>query len=100
RYMFEPAAVAIVLGASFVGRLVAGMHRAGAGARNVVLGLVAVGLIAWPVPPLVQAGRRESHDLRAQHARTAQLDALVRMIDRLGGPARLERCGEVISAGP
>jgi hypothetical protein len=151
RYMFEPAAVVIVLGASLVGRLVGGalggaggaLEAAGSaagsagealgaaggaagsaggalgaaggalgaaggaggrdwarGARCVGLGLVAVGLIAWTVPSLVDAGRLEARDLRAQHVRTAQLDALVRTIDRLGGPARLQRCGEVISAGP
>jgi hypothetical protein len=147
RYMFEPAAVVIVLGASFVGRLVggglvmpgaagagdraAGARAAGAGAQaagvgrvgapasgvgssargpasalrdatgaQVALGLVGLGLIVWTVPSLVDAGRREARDLRAQHVRTAQLDALVRTIDRLGGPGLLRRCGEVISAGP
>ncbi len=130
RYMFEPAAVVIVLGASFVGRLSAGALGAaatgrgrapggrerapggqarapggqarapGLGAGDVALGVLAVGLIAWTVPSLVDAGRLEARDLRAQHRRTAQLDALVRTIDRLGGPARLQRCGEVISAGP
>jgi hypothetical protein len=113
RYMFEPAAVVIVLGASFVGRLLgggpgvpAGRERtprggaAGVALGHMAAGLVAVGLIAWTVPSLVDAGRLEARDLRAQHARTAQLDALVRTINRLGGPARLQRCGEVISAGP
>jgi hypothetical protein len=110
RYMFEPAAVVIVLGASFVGRLLGGGLESSRGRESPAsggafglglgLGLVALGLIAWTVPSLVNAGRREAQDLRAQHARTAQLDALVRTIDRLGGPARVRRCGEVISAGP
>lgn len=111
RYMFEPAAVVIVLGASFVGRLLGGALGAAAGggdgapgggdlALGLGLGLVAIGLITWTVPSLVDAGNLEARDLRAQHRRTAQLDALVRTIDRLGGPARLQRCGEVISAGP
>jgi hypothetical protein len=111
RYMFEPSAVVVVLGASFVGRLLgaslagrplAGTPWAPAGRPALGLGLAAAaaGLIAWTAPALVDAGRREAHDLRAQHTRTAQLDSLARTIDRLGGPARLRRCGEVISAGP
>lgn len=104
RYMFEPGAVVVVLGASFVGRLLGGGLLARppspAPAAALVLVLVGAGLIGWTVPALVAAGRREAHDLRAQHARTAQLDALVRTIDRLGGPGRLRRCGEMISAGP
>ncbi len=104
RYMFEPAAVVIVLGGSLVGRLSAGVLgsvREGATTPvAVALGFIGLGLIAWTVPSLVDAGRREAHDLAAQHARTAQLDALVQTIDRLGGPRRLQRCGEVISAGP
>jgi len=142
RYMFEPAAVVIVLGASFVGRLVggglwvsggrvAGRQSEGAGlpergaaegavaergptergpaergpasaaraAGRMALGLVGLALVAWTVPSLVDAGRREARDLRAQHVRTTSLDALVRTIDRLGGPSRLQRCGEVISVG-
>ncbi|HLI59234.1 MAG TPA: hypothetical protein VKV21_06170 [Solirubrobacteraceae bacterium] len=96
RYMFEPSAIVVVLGASFVGRLL------GASLGGRLLGastLLAATLIAWTTPAFVDAARREAHDLQAQHARTAQLDALARTIDRLGGPARLRRCGEMISAG-
>jgi hypothetical protein len=107
RYMFEPAAVVIVLGASLVGRLLAGdtLGPGSAGSRprdhgaDLVAGMLGLLVVLWMVPSLVDAGRREAHDLRAQHARTAQLDALRRTIDRLGGPARLQRCGEVISVG-
>jgi hypothetical protein len=100
RYMFEASAVVVVLGAAFAGRLLeaAGRWRARGGAW--ARGVAALCLIGFTVGPVLDAVRREARDLRAQHARTAQLDALARTIDRLGGAARLHACGEVISAGP
>lgn len=103
RYMFEPSAVVVVLGASLVGRLIGAAvsaHLPGPHVLRAVLALAALGLVAGTVPALVHAGRLEAQDLSDQHARTAQLDALVRVIERLGGAGRLRRCGEVISAGP
>jgi hypothetical protein len=108
RYMFEPSAVVIVIGASAAGRLLAGdsLGLVATGRRQRDYGaeiggwLAALSMILWTIPSLVDAGRREARDLSSQHARTAQLDALTRTIDRLGGSARLRRCGEVISAGP
>ena len=104
RYMFEPTAVVIVLGASLIGRLLSGAlarpggRAIGTGAR-LAAGVVAVVLIAAVVPRLVSEGRAEHSDLVAQHARTRSLQALSATIGRLGGGARLRRCGEVISVG-
>jgi hypothetical protein len=94
RYMFEPSAVVVVLGAGFVGRLLAGTALPGA------LGaMIAVAVAAGTIPFLVNQGRDARADLVAQQARTAQFDALGTVIDRLGGAARIRGCGEAISEG-
>jgi hypothetical protein len=115
RYMFEPAAVEIVLGAGLVGRLLGGGVSGGresvgggasGGGRRVRGGRAAAGwvlaalIVGGSLPALVTRERAERRDLSTQQVRTTQLEALVTTIDRLGGAGRLRRCGEVISAGP
>ncbi len=132
RYMFEPAAVATVLGGAFVGRVLAAdwssitpasgesprireawrfgptppaenaklrreaPSRAGAGAR-LVGALVVVGLVAAMIPAIVSTVRAERSDLTHQHARSAEIEALPGVIDRLGGATRLRGCGEPLT---
>jgi hypothetical protein len=88
RYMFEPAAVVVVLGAVAAGRL--------ASAPRAALTLTAAIAVVTVVLAVGQ-GRHEARDLTAQRARTAQVDALRGVVDRLGGPARVRACGEAIS---
>jgi hypothetical protein len=103
RYMFEPAAVVVVLGAAGVGRLGA----AAAAARTVsprpaaaaAALTVALAVTGGTVAFAVSRGRDEARDLSAQRARTAQIDALRGVVDRLGGAARVRACGEAISDG-
>ncbi len=119
--MFEPAAVVIVLGASFVGRLVGGRGRhrragaSGSGAAPAAHGAragrrrPARGARVRRARRLDRAGpcRRSSTPAAARRAICAPSTRgppssthSSRTIDRLGGPERLRRCGEVISAGP
>jgi hypothetical protein len=67
-------------------------------ARGRVAGvLVVVGLVAAMVPGAVSTVRSESADLIHQHARTAEIEALPGVIDRLGGAERLRGCGEPLT---
>ena len=49
------------------------------------------------VPAAVSAVRSERSDLTQQHARTAEIEALPGVIDRLGGAHRLRACGEPLT---
>jgi hypothetical protein len=108
RYLFEPSAVAAVLGAACAGRLLtgaawAGAAWAGAGNRNQrtaarVAGVVlAAAIAAGMVAPTIDQARAERRDIAAQHARTGQLRSLQRIVDELGGAARVRRCGESLT---
>ena len=96
RYMFEAGAVMIVLAGIGVGRLLADPPRLGAipaWGGAVVVGIAVLGL----VPPAISAARVEHKDLREQRRRTAEINALPGVIDRLGGAARLRACGEPLT---
>jgi hypothetical protein len=75
---------------------------AGGAARTAKAGalggaLVVVAIVAAMVPAAVSAVRSERSDLVHQHARTAEIEALPTVIDRLGGDGRLHRCGEPLT---
>jgi hypothetical protein len=76
--------------------------RRGASGRIAVVGalggaVVVVVLVAAMVPAAVSAVRNERSDLTLQHARTAEIEALPGVIDRLGGARRLRGCGEPLT---
>jgi hypothetical protein len=106
RYMFEASAVVIVLGAGFVGRLLAGPGPAGGGGaagrravgRSVVAAL-ALAVIGGTVAFAVARGSQARTDFAGQQARTRSIEALAATIGRLGGAARIRACGEAISDG-
>ena len=99
RYLFEPSALAAVLGGAFAGRVLAGGWPgvpvpAWAGA------VMAAAVVAAMVSPSVDQARAERRDLAGpdgQHARTARIEALTRIVARLGGPARVRSCGEALT---
>ncbi|MBV9424674.1 MAG: hypothetical protein JOZ98_17315 [Solirubrobacterales bacterium] len=93
RYMFEAAAVMVVIAAVGVGRLLAEPPRL-AGVAGVALVAVAVALL---VPPALSRARIERKDLRVQRARTKQINRLAGTITSLGGAARLRGCGEPLT---
>jgi hypothetical protein len=59
--------------------------------------LVVAALVATMVPAAVSAVRSQRSDLTQQHARTAEIEALPGVIDRLGGAGRLRGCGESLT---
>ena len=59
--------------------------------------LLVAALVAAMVPAAVSAVRSERSDLTHQHARTAEIEALPGVIDRLGGAGRLRGCGEPLT---
>ena len=59
--------------------------------------LVVAALVAAMVPAAVSAVRGERSDLIHQHARTAEIEALPGVVDRLGGAGRLHGCGEPLT---
>jgi hypothetical protein len=106
RYMFEPSAVVIVIGAGFVGRMLVGgvggvadaEVRSGLAAAIGAIGAtLAVTILAGTIPLLINQGRDAREDLVAQRTRTIQIKALAIVISRLGGAARIRGCGETLA---
>jgi hypothetical protein len=106
RYMFPAAGVMVVVASVLVGRILADLpalvaRRLPSGSPSPAGALVAVALIAvlvgTLVPSAVSRARIERRDLKAQRARTKEINRLSGVIDSLGGPARLNRCGEPLT---
>jgi hypothetical protein len=99
RYMFEAAGVMIVLAGACVGRLLADPPLPpGAGERGRYAGLAVVAvLVLGLLSPAISAVGVEHRDLREQRRRTAEINDLPRVIDALGGAARLRACGEPLT---
>jgi hypothetical protein len=99
RYMFEAAAVVVVLAGVAVGWLLdlpRVWPRAAAWTRPTGLALVVV-LVASLVPSALSHAGTEHRDLRQQRQRTAQINRLLPAINALGGTARLRGCGEPLT---
>lgn len=96
RYMFGAAAAMVVVAGVLVGRLLAEGRRLSVAGGLAGAALVAV-LVGVLVPAAVSRARLEHRDLRAQRARTKEIDALAGIVTRLGGPARLKACGEPLT---
>jgi len=106
RYMFPAAGVMVVVASVLVGRILADLpaflaRRLPSGSPSAAGALAAVALIAvlvgTLVPSAVSRARIEHRDLKAQRARTNEINRLSGVVDRLGGPARLNRCGEPLT---
>jgi arginine exporter protein ArgO len=96
RYMFEAGAVTVVLAAVGVGRLLA---QPPAASRVAVWGGIALvlAICASLVPTAASRARSERKDLRAQRARTAEINRLASTVTGLGGAALLRSCGEPLT---
>jgi hypothetical protein len=92
RYMFEAGGVVVVLAGVGIGWLLS--ERALPSWVGPLLVLV---LVASLAPAAVSHARVERRDLREQRVRTAEIDDLARVVDRLGGVARLRGCGEPLT---
>jgi hypothetical protein len=93
RYVFEPAAVMVVLAAVAVGRLLADPPRLSSplGLAGVAISLLLVGGL---VPAAVSRVRDERKDLFHERARTRQIHRLQGVIPQLGGVAAIRFCGQ------
>jgi hypothetical protein len=96
RYMFEPAGVLVALAGAGIGALLVEGRRISRAASWAGIALVAVIVLAL-VPPALSRARSEHRDIRDQRLRTAQIGKLTGVISRLGGPSRLEPCGEPLT---
>jgi len=96
RYMFGAGAVMVVLAGVLVGGLLSEARRISpaAGWAGAALAVLLVGGL---VPAAVSRARIERRDLHAQRVRTREINQLATTVSRLGGPARLRRCGEPLT---
>jgi hypothetical protein len=96
RYIFEPAVVAIVLGAIAFGwvlREIPSRLRLPSWSGVVV----AVVLAAALVPGALSRIRHEHKDVSHERARTVQIGQLTAMVSRLGGRQEVLRCGKPVT---
>jgi hypothetical protein len=96
RYMFEAAAVMVVIAAVLIGRLlVEGLPipRAPSWAGIPIVVLIVAALL----PTALSRARAEHKDLKIQRARTQQVNRLTATIRHYGGAARLRSCGEPLT---
>ncbi|HEY3726929.1 MAG TPA: hypothetical protein VGL51_07130 [Solirubrobacteraceae bacterium] len=101
RYMFEAAAVTVVLAGVAVGWLLLLGSEAGRSLPVRVPSWVGAVVVAVLVVSLLPAAlshlRSEHRDLRQQRLRTAEINRLAPVVSRLGGAARLRACGEPLT---
>jgi hypothetical protein len=106
RYMFPAAGVMVVVASVLVGRILADLPRwlatrLPSGSPSMVGAVAAVALIAvlvgTLVPSAVSRARIERRDLKSQRARTKEINRLSGTVARLGGPGRLNACGEPLT---
>ncbi|MGI8429264.1 MAG: hypothetical protein ACR2OB_08155 [Solirubrobacteraceae bacterium] len=117
RYMFEAAAVMIVVAAAGIGRILAdppwaaNAWRRGSSPRapvprpraprSSVSAWAAVALVVVIagslVPAAVSRARVERKDLHVQRLRTTEIGRLAQVVSRVGGAARLRGCGEPLT---
>lgn len=96
RYMYEVAAVTVVIAAVGIGRLLAEPPRATSTLAwaAAALALLITGSL---VPAAISRARIEHKDLRVQRDRTKEINRLAGIVSRLGGPGRLRACGEPLT---
>jgi hypothetical protein len=90
RYMFEAAAVMVVLTGAGVGRALAWPHPRLPGWAGPI---AAVALVAALIPGAIAAVRWERHDLHHERGRARAIARLDAVIARLGGARSVESCG-------
>jgi hypothetical protein len=95
RYVFEPAALAAVIGAIGIGWLLAHPPKI-AGLTWPAVAVAAVLVVAF-VPGAITAARSEHKDLNEQRKRTKVINELTVLVRQLGGPARFKQCGEPLT---
>jgi hypothetical protein len=96
RYLFEPAAVLVVLAGGAVGRALAFAPPAPAALRWAGPAAVAI-LLAALIPTAVQRWRVLGAEIVMRRQADVELKRLEAVIDRLGGAGRIRACGEPVT---
>jgi hypothetical protein len=96
RYLFEPAAVMVVLAGSGFGRLIAFAPR-GPVVLRWIGPVAAVGLLVWSYPTAHTSERLAATAVREGHGIAKQLTRLEAVIARDGGPRRIRACGQPVT---
>ncbi|MDQ6841225.1 MAG: hypothetical protein M3025_02230 [Actinomycetota bacterium] len=96
RYMFEAAAVTVVLAGVGVGRLLGEAPRLTSVTGLVGAAVVVIAIVAL-VPAAASRARAERVDLRVQRVRSTQINRLAGVVNKLGGAAALTACGEPLT---
>jgi hypothetical protein len=94
RYMFEPAAVAAVLGGVAIGLLLTELPRLRRGIPGWVGIPLVVVLVGASVPGALARVRTEHRDLRHERARTHEIRLLATTTNLLGGAQHVQNCGQ------
>jgi hypothetical protein len=97
RYMFPAAGAMVVIAAVLVGRLLSAFELPTRAVPTAIGVALVVLLIAGLVPAAVSRARIERRDLREQRTRTKEINRLDAVVRRLGGAARVNRCGEPLT---
>ncbi len=103
RYMFEPAALVVVIAAIGVGRVLAAPPRIGealgisAAVRESGAVVLALAAVVSVIPVAISDARAEHHDLREQRLRTRTLNLLHSELAGYGGGSRFKACGEPLT---
>ncbi len=93
RYMFEPAAICGVIAGIGFGWLLIKPPRRSRHVLRLAGPALALVLVAALIPDAKARFDAERSDLRAQHDRTAEINALMKSVTALGGSARIRSCG-------
>jgi hypothetical protein len=96
RYLFEPAAVMVVLAGVAVGRLLVEPPRLSSPPGLAAIGLVVL-FLGSMVPAAVWDIRHERKDLFHERGRTRQIHRLQGVIAQLGGVAAIRACGQPVT---
>ncbi len=93
RYMFEPAAICGVIAGIGVGRLLTKPPPRSGPVLRLTGPALALILVTALIPDAKARYDAEQSDLRHEHGRTAEINALVKSVTALGGSARIRSCG-------
>jgi hypothetical protein len=96
RYLFEPAAVMIVLAGVAVGRALAYAPQRRRGLRWLGPVMVA-GLVVALAPTATSRVRADHREVSAAHVAGREIDRLQDVIARIGGAARVRACGQPVT---
>lgn len=99
RYMFEPAAVVIVLAAAALGRLLTGEPQRIPFVRWAALAAIAALIVSMAYPAQIRA-RLFHNGIVLGRTWAKQIDRLQRVIARDGGPKRILACGGAVTTVP